>query len=262
MLRFFRILFALTFAAPLFAGDTWMAIKNPPKVANGGIPLPRETSYQQKGIGVGLGIGPFFPSGNHCNTLVQWQGTLEYYYTSFLSGGFSVRMYGGDIDDKYSMIYQRYHTHLRFHFAPKSNWSLYLSQNLGFESTSLAELRENDGKAENRFGVTDEKQKEALGCDNEYSLSGFSSGLELGTGYLFAEDWAFLGGSGFEYNLSGVGQVSVILGIGFNLRNHWEFLSNHLLGSWVVLEFLAHRYFSESSGAWGEAVLLALVLNI
>lgn len=261
MQGFLRLIFALALASPLSAGDD-VSFGDRTKIANGGIPLPRETSYQQKGIGVGLGIGPLFPSGSRCNTLVQWQGTLEYYYTGFLSGGFSVRMYGGDIDNKYSMIYQRYHTHLRLHYAPNPKWSIYLSPTLGFESTSLSHLRDDDGYEDNRFGITEEEKKKAMGCDNEYSLSGFSSGLELGSGYRLSDDWAVLGGTGFEYNLSNVGQVSLAFGVGFNLRNHWEYLSKHFLGSWLVLEFFGHRYFSEDSGAWGETILLALVLNI
>ena len=118
-LRFFVFLFLFA-GLPLFAQEG----ENAPigrteafrkKVFDGGIPLPRETSYQQQGFGVGLGGGALFSSGTHCNTLAVWQGTLEYYYAQYLSAGFSARMYGGNVDDKYSMIYQRYHTHLRMH---------------------------------------------------------------------------------------------------------------------------------------------------
>ncbi len=259
---FRSIAFALLFFPLAFAGDGERSFFHPQKVADGGFPLPRETSFQQKGIGAGLGIGPLFPSGKHCNTLVQWQGTMEYYYAKFLSAGFSVRMHGGDIDDRYSMIYQRYHTHLRLHFVADSNLSFYASPTFGFEATSLSEIRETSGASPNRFGVTDEKRKEAVGCDNEYGLDGFSGGMEFGTGYRFARDWALSGALGLEYNLANVGQFSFSLGLGFNLRNHWDYLKNHFLGTWIVLEFLAHSYFSESSNSWGEALLLALVLNI
>lgn len=259
----FRNIALALFLSPLaFAEGGENSFFRPQKVVEGGFPLPHETSFQQKGIGVGLGLGSLFPSGKHCNTLVQWQGTMEYYYAKFLSAGFSVRMYGGDIDDRYSMIYQRYHTHLRLHFVADSNLAFYASPTFGFETTSLSEIRKTNGVSSNRFGVTDEERKSAVGCDNEYGLDGFSGGMEFGTGYRFARDWALSGAFGLEYNLANVGQLSVSLGLGFNLRNHWDYLKNHFLGGWIVLEFLAHNYFSESSNSWGEAVLLAFILNI
>ena len=263
MRTLFRKLFpAVLLCASALAADGESSFVRPKKVADGGFPLPRETSYQQKGIGVGLGLGALFPSGSHCNTLAQWQGTLEYYYARFISAGFSVRMYGGNIDNRYSMIYQRYHTHFRLHFVVDSNWSFYASPTFGFESTSLSEIRETDASPPNRFGVTEEEKHRAVGCDDEYGLDGFSGGMEFGTGYRFARDWALNGGFGLEYNVANVGQLSVALGLGFNLRNHWRYLRENFLGGWIVLEFLAHNYFSEGSGAWGEAVLLAFILNI
>ncbi len=259
---FRNIAFALFLSPLAFAGDGGGSFVRPQKVVDGGFPLPRETSFQQKGIGVGLGLGALFPSGKHCNTLAQWQGTVEYYYAKFLSAGFSVRMYGGNIDDRYAMIYQRYHTHLRLHFVMDSTWSFYASPTFGFETTSLSEIRDTDGTPSNFFGVTDAEKKSAVGCDNEYGLDGFSGGMEFGTGVRFAADWALNGGFGLEYNVANVGQLSIALGLGFNLRNHWDYLRDHFLGGWLVLEFLAHNYFSESSNSWGEAVLLAFILNI
>ncbi len=253
----------LAICPSIWAGENSDAFFYSGKVRDGGIPLPRETSYQQQGFGVGLGAGALFPSGKKCNTLAQWQGTLEYYYAPFLSAGGSVRMYGGNIDKQYMMIYQRYHTHLRLHGLLSADWSVFISPMFGFETTSLSEIREEkEENAGNQFGVSDEKKAEILGCNNEYDLDGFSGGFAVGSGYRLSEDWAVTGSAGVEYSTAGVGQLSLAFGVGFNIRNYWKFLNENLLGSWMVLEVLSHRYFTEETGAWGVAVLLALVLNI
>lgn len=250
------------FCPVLFAGEPATSLIHPGKVRDGGIPLIREANYVGRGFGVGLAAGALFPSGSKCNTLAQWQGTLEYFYTPFLSAGASVRMYGGNIDNKYMMIYQRYHTHVRLHALVSPDWVVFLSPMLGFETTSLSEIRDEKGKSDNRFGVSEEKESEIVGCSNEYDLDGLSGGLSLGTGFRLSEDWALTGSAGLEYSSGDVGLLSVAVGAGFNIRNHWSFLKENLLGSWIVLEMLSHRYFTEKTGAWGVAVLLALVLNI
>lgn len=263
-LRFFVFLFLFA-GLPLFAQEG----ENAPigrteafrkKVFDGGIPLPRETSYQQQGFGVGLGGGAFFSSGTHCNTLAVWQGTLEYYYAQYLSAGFSARMYGGNVDDKYSMIYQRYHTHLRMHHLIRERWSVYVGPTLGFETTDLTEIRHGDN-VDNSL-VSKDEEIEAVGCKNEYSLDGLSGGIAMGTGFAFSDDWAVNGGTSMEYNTAEVGQLTVAFGLGFNLRNHADFLKKNFLGGWIVLEGLAHRYFGTDTGAWGLSVFLAFIFNI
>lgn len=230
------------------------------RIADGGIPLSHETAFQQKGLGVGLGAGAFFPSGSSCNTLAEWEGALEYDYASFLSGGFSVRMYGGDIDDENFLIYQRYYTNVRLHALVSPRWDIFLSPKIGFETTSLSELRDEfSARGDRNFFFDGDDEG---GCKNEYRLDGFSSGLEIGTGFLLSRDFAVNGAFGIEYNFAKVGQISLGAGIGFNLRNHWNYLKENFLGGWIVLEFLGHHYISGNSSAWGEAFLLALVLSI
>ena len=226
----------------------------------GGILLPRETSYQMQGFGVGIGGGALSPSGKKCKALALWQGTLEYYYARYVSAGVSVRMYGGNIDDDISMIYQRYHSHVRLHYLVTPQWSLYLEPSLGFELTSLETIRgkngDEDASEESEIVETSE------GCENEYTLDGFSSGLALGTGYALSESWSVNGAAGYEHNWSGVGQMTLAFGVGFNLRNNVEYLRNNVLGTWIALETVVHRYFFNETGELGVAVMLAFILNI
>lgn len=44
------------------------------KLADGGILLPRESSYQGKGFGVGIGGGALFPSGKNVRHLLSGRG--------------------------------------------------------------------------------------------------------------------------------------------------------------------------------------------
>ena len=263
--NFFRIGigFLLAASAILFAEETAVSIpkekSSKPKVIDGGIPIPRERTYQQEGFGVGLGGGMLFPSGSHCNRLALWQGTVEYYYASYLSAGFSARMYGGNVDDKYAMIYQRYHTHLLMHYLVQPRWMLYVGPTFGFETTDLNEIRHGE---HNGSLVNEKDEEKAVGCKNEYSLDGVSGGLTMGTGYRISDDWAVNGGAGIEYNSAEVGQLSIAFGAGFNLRNYVGILQRNFLGGWIVVEGLAHRYISEDTGAWGLSIFLAMVFNI
>ena len=223
-----------------------------------GIMLPRETSYQKKGFGVGIGGGALSPSGKHCKSLALWQGTLEYYYARYVSAGISVRMYGGNIDDDISMIYQRYHSHFRLHYLANPRWSFYLEPSLGFELTDLEAIRNTDGNAREE----DEEVSRPEGCENEYMLDGLSSGLAFGSGYALSGSWSVNGAAGYEHNWSGVGQMTLSVGIGFNLRNNIEYLKNNVLGTWIALETTLHRYFFNETGEVGVAVMLAFILNI
>lgn len=230
------------------------------KLADGGILLPRESSYQGKGFGVGIGGGSLFPSGKKCKALAQWQGTGEYAYSQYVSAGVSVRMYGGNIDDEISIIYQRYHSHVRLHYLVNPNWVLFAEPAFGFESTSLDEIRGKNSSGTSF--ATEEEVNKAVGCDNEYSLDGASGAFTLGSGFALSESWSVNGAAGYEQSWSGVGQLSISLGFGFNLRNNVDYLKRNVLGAWIAFEMVARRYFSNETGDWGVANMIALILNI
>jgi hypothetical protein len=262
MVRLLRIcaILLLLLNPVLFASDGEPLRSQGKQVQEGGILLPRETSYQAKGFGVGIGSGALFPSGKKCKALALWQGTLEYYYARYVSAGISVRMYGGNIDDENFMLYQRYHSHFRLHYLANPRWSLYLEPSLGFESTSLETIRGKDSDQEPVEEV--ESLDPPDGCQNEYTLDGFSTGLALGSGYALSESWAVNGAAGYEHNWAGVGQLTLTAGIGFNLRNNVNYLKRNVLGTWIALEVASHRYFFNETGEWGFAVMLAFILNI
>ncbi|MFA6835799.1 MAG: hypothetical protein WCR04_05285 [Fibrobacteraceae bacterium] len=249
--------FAFLLLPQVFAADGAVSSK---KLVDGGIPLPRETSYQERGAGVGLAVGGLFPSGEKCKNLFQWQGTGEFYYWPNISAGADIRMYGGNIDKEYAMIFQRYHVYGRYHVLMSPNWSVYVNPSFGFESTDLSKIR--DDSNDNSFGLDEESQSEITGCDDEYSLDGFSTGMEIGSGWVFLPDWGTFSALGLDYSSAGVGQLSFYLGLSFNIRNHWNYLKEDFLGSWISLEFIAHHYFTDEKTSWGEAILLAFVLNI
>jgi len=260
--RFLKICTILLFLLNpiLFASDGENLQPQGKQVQSGGILLPRETSYQMKGFGVGVGGGVLSPSGKRCKSLALWQGTLEYFYTKHVSAGISVRMYGGNIDEDISLLYQRYHSHVRLHYLANPRWSLYLEPSLGFEVTSLENIRDEGSEKEDLEDV--EGVESSDGCQNEYTLDGFSTGLALGSGYALNESWAVNGAAGYEHNWSGVGQLTLAAGIGFNLRNNVDYLKRNVLGTWIALEATAHRYFFNETGEWGVALMLAFILNI
>jgi len=262
MARFLKIwtVLLLTLGSMLLADEGNTVQTSGKKLVDGGILLPREASYQGKGFGVGIGGGALFPSGKNCKVLAQWQGTGEYAYSPHVSAGVSVRMYGGNIDDKISMIYQRYHSHVRLHYLVNPNWVLFAEPAFGFESTSLDKIRDESSTATSL--ATEDEVNEAVGCDNEYSLDGASAALSLGSGFALSESWSVNGAAGYEHSWSGVGQLSINLGFGFNLRNNVDYLKRNVLGAWIAFEMVAKRYFSNETGDWGVANMIAFILNI
>jgi hypothetical protein len=228
------------------------------EVRDGGIPLVRQTAYQPRGMNLGLAAGALRPGGNRCHVLGQWQGTGEFFYWKNMSAGASIRFYGGNVDKDYALMYQRYHLYARWHFPWGSRFDFYLSPVVGFETTNLSKIREEE--TDEADGTAEENEKNL--CKDEYSLNGFSAGIEAGTGVRVSEDWGVYGSARIDYNMSNVGQVSLIPGIAFNLRNYSDFLKNSFLGSWISLEFQFYHYLDSAGDDWGESGFLGLNFNI
>ena len=216
----------------------------------------RQTAYQSRGMNLGLAAGALRPSGNHCRKLAQWQGAGEFFYWKDISGGANIRFYGGDVDKNYALMYQRYHLYARWHFPWGNRVDFYLSPIMGFESTKLSKIRGNDDES-----TTTEDEEESL-CKDEYSLDGFSSGVEAGTGVRISDDWGAYGSVRVDYNMNGVGQVSLTPGFAFNLRNYSDFLKNNFLGSWISLELQFYHYLDAAGDDWGESGFIGLNFNI
>lgn len=228
------------------------------EVRDGGIPLVRQTAYQSRGMNLGLAAGALRPGGNRCHVLGQWQGTGEFFYWKNMSGGASIRFYGGDVDKNYALMYQRYHLYARWHFPWGSRFDFFLSPVLGFETTNLSKIREDE--KDDAGGTAEEDEKNL--CKDEYSLNGFSSGGEAGAGFRISDDWGVYGSAKIDYNMNKVGQVSLTPGIAFNLRNYSDFLKNSFLGSWISLEFQFYHYLDSAGDDWGESGFLGLNFNI
>jgi hypothetical protein len=227
--------------------------------ADGGIPLPHQSANQPKGINVGLGFGGLSPSGKSCKNMGVWQGMAEYFYTERISAGWAIKMYGGNLDQEYALIYQRYHIHARMHFPISKNFSFYVSPIIGFETTDLSKIRENQ---DDEASATSVDTDESAQCSDEYSLNGFSAGIDLGMGWKFAPNWGLVSGFNYDYNSSPVSQLSFTGGIAYNLRNSFGFLEKNFLGTWLSLELVVHHYLGTDITSWGKSLLLGINLSI
>ena len=96
------------------------------------IPLPKQSAYTGKGFTVGLGMG-VFDASEKCDCVGIWQGQADYFYTPWFSGGVEVRFFGGEMDSRTSVLYQRYRLSGKFHLIDYSlATSAKLFDNLGF----------------------------------------------------------------------------------------------------------------------------------
>ncbi len=226
--------------------------------AEGGIPLPRQAVYQPKGINVGLGMGGLSPSGKSCRNMAVWQGRFEYFYTSQVSAGAALKMYGGNIDKKYALMYQRYHVYARYHFPISETFTFYLSPIIGFETTNLSRIRSDDESEDS----PDAEDSDTGACSDEYSLDGFSAGFDAGMGWKFAPDWGLMSAFVYDYNVSHVRQLAFSTGVAYDVRHSFDFLRSRFLGTWLSFEFQIHHYLGTGSKAWGKSLILGINISI
>ncbi|MFA6341994.1 MAG: hypothetical protein WCX75_03965 [Fibrobacteraceae bacterium] len=227
--------------------------------ADGGIPLPHQSANQPRGINVGLGLGGLSPSGKSCNGMGVWQGMAEYFYTERISAGWAIKMYGGNLDQEYALIYQRYHIHGRIHFPMSETFGFYISPIIGFETTDLSKIRKSQ---DDNTSATSGNSDKLAQCSDEYSLNGFSAGIDVGMGWKFATNWGFISGLNYDQNSSPVSQFSFTGGIAYNLRNSFDFLEKNFLGTWLSLELVVHHYWGTDITSWGKSLMLGINLSI
>lgn len=249
------------------------------------IPLPRQTAYTGVGLAIGLSAGVYNPTED-CDCMGVWQGQMEYFYTDWISGGFDVRFFGGDLDNDVMVMYQRYRTNLRFHKA----WQkvdLYLESVLAFENTSISELRDQihnrgkysleeeedddtDGMPSWVVGVTRDTvpdqdslvERESKSCERMLSLDGFSVGVGMGFGVNLSRLWGLTGSVLFEYNFSKVMELSLVPGVAFNLREVWPWAKRSLSTAWIMVEFGSQRYFNNGVKDWSNYGIVGFQLGI
>ena len=221
------------------------------------VPLPRQSAYTGEGLAMGLAIGLFNPSGEECNCIGMWQGHVDYFYLPYLSGGLDIRIYGGNIDSRSMILYQRYQLHVRFYKNLLQNLVVFGTPLIGFETTNLQAIQKNIASGD----PTSVNLNQDI-CTESFALNGFSMGAEFGAGYKINKDFGLLGGALYEFNYSDFHYIALTAGVAFNIRNHWKRLEEGMLSSWISLEIQWQRYIGAGDGFWSETFLLGLFFGV
>ena len=266
---FLIIAFLLLSPAALIADETDTLSSEPlPQKEYVSIALPGQTAYNGVGLTFGMGFGVFAPA-HDCDCMGSWQVQMEYFYLDWLSAGGNVRFFGGDLDSDVMVMYQRYNVNVRVHKAFNS-LDLYVGPILGFENTSFSEFRKQvshkssvkkthwwkkSGLAQLDSSETDEL------CESAFSLSGFSVGASLGTGYNVSRLFGLTLGSQIEYNFRKDVLVSVVPGVAFNLRGVWPWATRTLRSTWVSFEVGGQKYLNRKVNNWSNTFFLGIVLG-
>jgi hypothetical protein len=226
-------------------------------VAAEDVPLPKQSAYTGEGLAMGLAVGVFNPSGEECNCIGMWQAHVDYFYLPYLSGGLDIRIYGGDIDSRSMILYQRYQMHVRFYKNLLQNLVVFGAPLIGFETTDLQAITKNIATGDPTSVNLDQDI-----CTESFALNGFSMGAEFGAGYKMNKDFGLLGGALYEFNFSDFHYVALSLGVAFNIRNHSQRLTEGMFSSWISFEVQWQRYIGEGDGSWSETFLLGLFFGV
>lgn len=226
------------------------------------VPLSKQSAYTGKGFSVGLGMGVFDPS-DECDCLGLWQGQMDYFYTSWFSGGAEVRFFGGEMDSESSVLYSRYRLFGKFHLA-FSNFSIYLSPLIGLVTTDISELRQ---EWENRSAKDDVKEDSSkvsttTECEKMFSLDGFSTGLEFGMGYAFPKYLGIFGAVQYEHNFRRSQLLTLTPGLGFNMRSVWDWAQKNTYSLWFTVEGGFQRYFNRGVPDWSKSLIFGFILGV
>ena len=226
------------------------------------IPLPRQSAYTGYGLLVGLAAGVFSPT-EECDCLIVWQGQIEYFYSDWISAGFDVRFFGGDLDTDMMLRYQRYRANVHFHF-PHEHWSWYVSPIIGFESTDLEDFRAEWHNRDDEWwipGAPRDTVREVEDCEKMFSLDGLSIGLDAGAGFAFLKVFGVTASVLYEYNFGGAQMLTLSPGLAFNLREVWPWAKRSLSASWISLEAGFQRYFNRSVDSWAKSIYLGATIG-
>ena len=249
-----------TLANDTAARDT--TVKDSSRHKGKSIPLPRQSAYTGYGLLVGLAAGIFNPT-KECDCLGVWQGQIEYFYSDWISAGFDVRFFGGDLDTDMMLRYQRYRANVRFLF-PRERWSWYVSPIIGFESTDLEDFREEWHNRDDEWWIPlapKDTVREVEDCEKMFSLDGLSIGVDFGAGVNISKYFGLTGSVLYEYNFGGAQMLTLSPGIAFNLREVWPWARRSLSASWISLEAGFYRYFNRSVDSWAKSIYLGAMIG-
>ena len=226
------------------------------------IPLPRLSAYTGYGLLAGLAAGVYSPTED-CDCLGVWQGQFEFFYTDWISAGFDVRFFGGNLDKDMSVLYQRYRGNVRFHF-PKEDWDWYVGPIMGFESTDLQGIREEWHNRDDEWwipGATKDDELEIEDCEKMFSLDGFSIGIDVGAGISVFNIFGITGSVLYEYNFGGAQLLTISPGIAYNMQEVWPWAKKNLSATWLSIETGFQRFFNRSVDSWALSAYFGFVVG-
>lgn len=234
------------------------------------VPLPGHSAYMGKGISFGMGFGVYDPL-SECDCMGAWQVQTEYFYTDWLSGGGSVRFFGGDLDRDVMVMYQRYRINVRFHKASEK-FDLYAEPFLGLENTNISAFRKQvrgekapkqhywweDVEEPDDEGEADSTEVEEDDCQRLFTLDGFSIGLGLGAGYKLSRLFGVTGEVQVDYSFSKEVLLNVMPGVAFNLREVWPWAKRTLSSTWISFEIGGLKTFNRGIDGWSNTYFLGI----
>lgn len=244
MLAFFSASFSASLDSPLPSEE---------EVIPGGIPLSRALVYSGKGLVFGLGFGGLSPMGGEKRYLAAWNGTLEYFYTPWISGGGGVWIYGGDVDSHTMILYSRYRIHSHFHWQPFQRLDVYAGPLLWFESTDIEKFGETDDFGEEKWSSV---------YDDAPEQNGFALGIEGGFGISLPKNFGFFFEATFEKSFSEDLLCALSIGLAYDLWHLSEFLKENLQAMWLSFEVTSRRYLYGEWERTGYYFLLGLGVSL
>ena len=212
--------------------------------------LSNQMLYTGEGLVAGLGAGIFHPEGEECNYIGIWQAHVDYFYHPLFSVGMGFRFYGGNIDSKSMLLYQRYSIQSLYFAVLTPRFLLALGPEVGFENTNLKKIQKRISN-----DLHDEVSKDSLDCmcTAAYTLGDFSIGLNMSSSFVLNQSFSFLYSFLYEYDFTRVHYRTYTVGLAFNIRNYWKKLEHSMLSSWISLELKVERF---SKNLAAETLLL------
>lgn len=220
-----------------------------------GLPLPGQSMHLARGVFTGMGLGPLARFG--CQTLTQWQGMVQYSYLPTLSGGASLRIYGGNLDSTISINYSRFFLHSRFHLRSE-RFNLYGGPVLGLDNANIGAIRSDLESLRNPTGENGVSHVPQGVCNDLFDVGGLGVGYEIGFGWNFVPAWALVGQHALEISMQGESNFLLGGGIAFDIHRYWLRLQRPSRAFWLYLEWVAvlnmKRLKSDNSIIGGAAV--------
>jgi len=191
--------------------------------------MPNQGITQSSGLVAGMGLGSLSRSG--CKKLWTWTVQGNYFYNSLISSGPSLKFLGGNLDSENNLVNQRYSGNLKFTHS-QEKYAIFIGPVLSFDNTDLNTLRN-----ELSHIGEDHETSSNTECKELFEKTGSSVGYHSGAGFLFTPNWGFTLGHSFDWMLTGAYLASFSTSIAYNLRQHFEKLSDNTKNSWLALEY-------------------------